>query len=73
LESDFHNATTLFFTPKSMTMVSGGAIWGKNSPDGGRGAPRPAVLGDALDIIIVPPDLHGLQNGSLSRSIFFFR
>ena len=31
----FHNATTQFFTPKSMTMASAGAILGKESPDGG--------------------------------------
>ena len=31
----FHNATTQFFTPKSMTMASAGAIRGKYLPNGG--------------------------------------
>jgi len=28
-EKQFHNAATHFFMPKSMTMASAGAIWGK--------------------------------------------
>jgi hypothetical protein len=35
LEQQFHNATTRFFTPKSMTMASAGALWGKYLLDGG--------------------------------------
>jgi hypothetical protein len=35
-EKQFHNAaTTQFFTPKSMTMASAGAIRGEYSPGGG--------------------------------------
>ena len=34
-EKRFHNATTRFFTPISMTMASAGAIRGEYSPDGG--------------------------------------
>ena len=34
-ESDFHNATTRLFSPKSMAMASAGAIRGEYSPDGG--------------------------------------
>jgi hypothetical protein len=34
-DSDFHNATTQFFMPKSMTMASARAIQGKYLPDGG--------------------------------------
>ena len=35
LESDFHNATTRFFKPKSMTMASARVIRGECSPNGG--------------------------------------
>ncbi len=35
LEEKFHNATTRFFTPKSMTMASAGAKRGKYSLDSG--------------------------------------
>ncbi len=34
-ESDFHNATTQFWTPKSMTNVSVEAMRGEYSPNGG--------------------------------------
>jgi hypothetical protein len=34
-KKQFHNATTPFFTPKSMTMASAGAIRGKYLPDSG--------------------------------------
>jgi hypothetical protein len=34
-KKQFHNATTQFFTPKSMTMASAGVIRGEYSPDGG--------------------------------------
>ena len=34
-EKQFHNSTTRFFTPKSMTMASAGAIRGEYSPYGG--------------------------------------
>jgi hypothetical protein len=37
--------------------------------ESGRNVP-PSVLGDALGI--VPPDLHGLRNGSRSRRCMFF-
>jgi hypothetical protein len=33
-KSEFHNATTRFFTPKLMTMVSAGAMWEEYLPDG---------------------------------------
>ena len=36
-EKQFHNATTHFFTPKSMTMASAGAIRGKYLPNNGDG------------------------------------
>jgi len=35
LKRDFHNVTTRFFTPKSMTMASAGAIQDEYSPNGG--------------------------------------
>jgi hypothetical protein len=35
LEQQFHNATTHFFTPFSMTMASAGAIRGKYLSNGG--------------------------------------
>jgi hypothetical protein len=34
-ESDFHNATTWFFTPKLMTMAPARVIRGEYLPDGG--------------------------------------
>jgi len=46
-EKQFHNATTQFFTPKSMTMKSARAIQGDYLPDGG----SPVASKVALDML----------------------